>query len=107
MIPLNARLFSNMPPVFILAANLQIDTRQAGEGGREMGKAATKRFEELNQEELGKLYGNFVVYRDRHCSGWVKIGTREFYKRFGLGPYVPGEHPTTLLVVNHRSRSGL
>jgi len=35
--------------------------------------------ENLNQDQLKKLYSDFVFYRDEECGGLPKIGIKEFY----------------------------
>lgn len=37
--------------------------------------------ESLNQDQLKKLYSDFVFYRDGECGGWAKIGVKEFYAK--------------------------
>lgn len=35
--------------------------------------------EGLNRSQLGALYNDYVVYRDKECGGWAKIGIVNFY----------------------------
>lgn len=35
----------------------------------------------LNQDQLKKLYSDFVFYRDEECEGFAKIGIKEFYAK--------------------------
>jgi len=37
--------------------------------------------ENLNSQQLKKLYSDFVYYRDEECGGFAKIGVKEFYAK--------------------------
>jgi hypothetical protein len=40
-----------------------------------------KKFTELSQLELRKLYTAYINYRDVKCKGNPKLGIKEFYKK--------------------------
>ena len=40
-----------------------------------------KKFTELNQLQLRKLYNDYIIYRDEECKGRAKLSIKEFYEK--------------------------
>lgn len=55
----------------------------------------------LNEQELGILYNNFIMYRDKACHGWAKMSVQDFYEKFGLNGYAKLEKKRQLKRANN------